>query len=86
MTIFYDFEFATIMADSKHTITIKSEDSKCGVGGSGDVGGDFLKIFQQEVAKLKKLFCESVLMTREKLNGKLKEKFLNNLLLQKQER
>ena len=54
------------MADSKHTITIKSEDSgkSRGVGGSGDVGGgDFLKIFQQEVAKLK----EAILRERPEL-------------------
>jgi hypothetical protein len=49
------------MADSKHTITIKSEDSgkSRGVGGSGGVGGgDFLKIFQQEVAKLKEAILQ----------------------------
>ena len=54
------------MADSKHTITIKSEDSSKsrGVGGSGDVGGgDFLKIFQQEVAKLK----EAILRERPEM-------------------
>ena len=55
------------MADSKHTITIKSEDSgkSRGVGGSGDVGGgDFLKIFQQEVAKLK----EAILQERPEMS------------------
>ena len=43
------------MADSKHTITIKSEDSgkSRGVGGSGDVGGGDFENLQQEVAKLK---------------------------------
>ena len=42
------------MADSKHTITIKSEDSGKGRGSEDKLNpADFMKLFQQEVAKIK---------------------------------